>query len=399
MPTPCIDREEDVPSYTLPKVLAHHDGTPITTAGAWRLRRAELLEVFAREIYGHTPAEPVTMSVADEVTQEWLDGLAQLRQVTLTFRSRHGEARFQVAVVTPAVHARPVPVFIALNFWGNHAISPDLALREPQPAPGMEPRARGSSRDRWPLRDLVQAGFAVVTAWRGEIAPDHADHWRKGVAALFGPHAPGAIGLWSWALSRLLDYARQIPALDTRRAIALGHSRLGKAALWAAAQDERFAAAVSNDSGCLGAALCRRRFGETIETITDRFPYWFAPALHAYRGREDALPVDQHQLLALMAPRPLYVASASEDLGADPRGEYLAAREAALAYSIFQDVPHSALPEAGPAPGAGVVCGRVGYHLRVGPHNILAEDWGHFMRFAGSQLPPGVSDDAPASEA
>lgn len=397
MNTDWNSREEDVPPYELPELLAQADGSPLTTAAQWHERRRELLECFCREIYGVIPDEPVSVSVEDEDVRAWLDGAARLQQATLVFRSRHGEARVQVLAVIPAkTPPAGAPVFLGINFWGNHTIAVEEEVRMPEPAPGMVWHERGSKAARWPFRQLVDDGFAVVTAWRGQIAPDNVEHWREGVARLFDPAAlPGAISLWAWTLSRLLDYAEKIPGIDARRATAVGHSRLGKTALWAAAQDLRFASAISNDSGCFGASLSRRRFGETVDVIYQRFPYWFTSRVAAYCGREHALPVDQHQLLALIAPRPLYVASATEDLWADPRGEYLATREAARLYPLLLSEPSAtAFPAEMPAPDTPVVIGRVGYHVRTGPHDMTPSDWRFFTRFLTSVTSPVATPPA-----
>ena len=228
-----------------------------------------------------------------------------------------------VLVYEPADAGGPVPCFIGLNFEGNAAVTDDAAVRAPA---GFNERERGMMKRRWPLCRIVGGGFAVMTSWYEAWAPDHPKRWRDGAAPAPQPgalDAGGAVALWAWGLRRMLDAASALPSLDARRVAVLGHSRLGKAALWAAALDERFALAVSNDSGCGGAALFRRCFGETVARINDTFPHWFCPAFHGYGGREAELPVDQHQLLTLLAPRPVAVGSASEDLWADPRGEFL----------------------------------------------------------------------------
>jgi hypothetical protein len=177
----------------------------------------------------------------------------------------------------------------------------------------------------------------------------------------------------------MLDYLAEDVNIDASKVIAIGHSRLGKAALWAAAQDARFAAAISNNSGAVGAALSRRQFGETVKIITALFPHWFTPKLSDYRDQVNRLPVDQHQLVALLAPRPVYVASASEDLWADPKGEFLSASQAEAVYRLFDKDANNLLTM--PAAGEGIT-GPISYHLRPGKHDLLEFDWQRYLAFA-----------------
>ena len=220
-----------------------------------------------------------------------------------------------------------------------------------------------------------------MTAYYGDFYPDHSDgHLESVDGAQAGQEAGwGAIGVWAWGLSRILDQLEQNEYIDAARVIALGHSRLGKAALWAGAQDARFAAVISNNSGAMGAAISRRRFGETVKLITAFYPHWFSESFIGYADREDELPVDQHQLLGLIAPRPVYVASASTDLWADPRGEFTAAAKVAELYRLY-GMQTDSFAEM-PAPGE-AIRGPVSYHLREGGHDMLPFDWAHFMDFA-----------------
>lgn len=390
-----------VPRYELPDPLVASSGAVVRSTEAWfGSRRGEILDLFRSEVYGYgpEPAEPLPSRVLS--TQMALDGRATRRQVRVQLVAGRLEPSLDLLLYLPATARGPVPVFLGLNFFGNHSIHPDpgITLSErwmpPDPAHGVTGNhatesARGTSRSRWPVETIVARGYGLATAYCGDVEPDHPGGFHSGVRGALPDSDPsrspwGTISAWAFGLRRALDYLQRDPDVDARRVIALGHSRLGKAALWAGAQDERFAAVISNDSGCMGAALSRRRFGETVAFTTKLFPHWFPPRLAEYAEREDALPVDQHMLLALIAPRPLYVASADEDLWADPRGEFLSAVEASRVYRFLgvDGLAASEMPDVEePLPG------RVSHHLRSGRHDLTAWDWERFLIFADAELP------------
>jgi hypothetical protein len=390
--------EAQIPAYTLPDVLRFADGSSVRDPGDWAgRRRAEVLRLFEEHVYGRSPGPPPAMRfVVVEADPHALAGLATRRQVQVRLDGTEGGAGFGILLYVPNAAPRPVPVFLGLNFHGNHAVHPDRGVRLSTAWVGEGPgvvahhatdAARGTDAASWPVERVLDRGYALATVYYGDLEPDHPDGWKDGVRARLGPGATGrfaaddwgAIGAWAWGLQRALDYLVTDPDVDGRRVAVIGHSRLGKTALWAGASDERFAMVVSNDSGEGGAALARRRFGETTETITKAFPHWFCSRFREYAGREDALPVDQHMLLALVAPRPLYVASATEDLWADPRGEFLAAKAAEPVYRLLgrdglgvDDVPVADRP----------VGKTIGYHLRRGGHALTAYDWEQYLDFA-----------------
>ena len=382
--------EGSVPPYDLPGILRSADGSRVGDAEGWRGRREEILRLFEQQVYGVAPLPgqfpPARYEVMDR-DDGALGGAARRKQVRITLGSPGSEAGMDLLLYTPAGTDGAVPAFLGLNFGGNHTVHQDPAIRlaDRETAEGVHPGAvgdRGRSASRWPVELALERGYAVATVYSGHIDPDFDDGFRNGVHALSPPRSEsdwGTIAAWAWGLSRALDYLREDPHVDGSRVAVLGHSRLGKTALWAGALDERFAMVISNNSGCGGAALSRRRFGETVERINTRFPHWFAASFEAYNGREDDLPVDQHMLLALVAPRPLYVASASEDLWADPRGEFLAARHASAAYELLG--LRGLAGELWPQPGQGVMRD-IGYHLRPGKHDITAYDWERYLDFA-----------------
>lgn len=391
--------ESRVPDYELPDPLVMLDGSLVRTPDEWiQRRRPEVLALFEQHVYGRMPsAPPYVRYDVTEIDEAVFDGAATRKQVSIYFKEGSERPRLDLLMYVPNQRTAAAPAFMGLNFFGNHSIYPDAAIHlsdqwmRDAGSMGIEEHrateaSRGVRTNRWPVEAILDRGYALVTAYYGDLDPDYDDGFQNGVHPLFydeGQETPrddewGAIGAWAWGLSRALDYLETDPAIDAERVALMGHSRLGKAALWAGAADERFALVISNSSGAGGAALSRRRFGETVERINTNFPHWFNDRFNAYSGNEDELPVDQHMLIALVAPRPVYIASASEDLWADPRGEFLSGLHAAPVYDLLEAGGIGAREQ---PPLNTPIMTTIGYHIRPGKHDVTFYDWERYLDF------------------
>lgn len=394
--------ETKVPAYTLPELLRRNNGTVVENKEQWPARRAEILDVIASQQFGRMPTKqlPCRFTVVEE--GEAFAGKARRQQLRVFF-SDAPQPAMDLLVYSPKNASGPVPAFLGLNFHGNHTVAadPDIILaagwyRNNADYGVSDNKAnaasRGKATETWSAEYLVEQGFALATAYCGSIDPDVDDGFHNGVHPLF--QAPGwtgraddewgTIGAWAWGLSRGLDAIEKLcPAIDAKRVAVIGHSRLGKTALWAGANDPRFAMIVSVQAGCGGGALARRRFGETIWRITTAFPHWFCQNYNRYQDAEATMPFDQHMLVALAAPRPLYISSAADDLWADPKGEFLALKNAEPAYALFgkNGLGRDVLPPLNTPIGD-----NIGYHLRPGKHAVTRYDWEAYVAFAKKHL-------------
>lgn len=364
--------ERRVGNVDLPDALASAKGK-VRNPASWAPRRAEILELFREHVYGRSPGKPDRLQFETvERNEKAMDGAATLERIAVLSSRQDRRHRFELTAFLPNKRRGRVPVFLLLNN---------------RPASNTDPTRREKS-GFWPAEQMIARGYGIAALQVGDLAPDNNGKFREGVIRLFegsseGPRAPDAwagLAAWAWGGSRALDYFETDARVDARRIAVVGHSRGGKAALWAGAEDERFALVISNESGEGGAALARRNFGETLSRITETFPFWFAADYRSFAGREASLPVDQHMLLSLVAPRALYVASADEDLWSDPRGEFLSLAHSSPVFALWGD--RAIDPRAMPALEQPMISRRRGYHIRRGPHNLTPYDWDRFADFA-----------------
>ena len=363
--------ETKVPSYTLPELLKTSDGQIVKSTSDWeRMSRPEVLTLFENHVYGQMPKsyDSIKFTVAKEESNA-MSGKAHLKEVTISVWKKMKSVDIHLTLFTPLAVKKPAPVFLLINNRSKRNTDP----------------SRDTLSEFWPAEMVIDSGYAIAAFHVSDAAPDNKTDYINGVLQLY-PEQIGAdngmkaIGAWAWAASRVMDYFEKDETIDAKRVGIVGHSRGGKAALWAGAQDQRFALIFSNCSGNTGAALSRRRFGETVKRINDQFPHWFANNYKKYNDNENALPIDQHMLLALMAPRPVYVTSATKDLWADPRGSYLSLKTAEKVYTLYKKP--SALTAEPPPVNTAIIQSYLGYHNREGIHDLTAFDWNHFIQFA-----------------
>jgi len=397
--------ESKVPAYTLPDPLVMANGERVRDAAAWqKRRRPEILALFQAQMFGRSPAPLKTMSFEPmSIDRQALGGKAVRKQVRVFFSGDRNGPKMDLLLYLPANANGPVPVFLGLNFAGNQCVHADPGILlgdvwvrdRNAPAGVVKVRAtdkmRGASAGQWQVEKILARGYGLATIFYGDIDPDFDDGFQNGVHPLFykpGQTRPareewGSIGAWAWGLSRALDYLATDQDVDARRVAVMGHSRLGKTALWAGATDPRFAMAISNDSGEGGAAISRRMFGENVKDLNTRFPHWFCANYSRFNDRVNEMPFDAHMLVALMAPRPVYVASAAEDLWADPKGEFLSCVHAGPVYRLLgkPDLGTDRMPAIHQP-----IMQTLGYHIRAGKHDVTEYDWEQYLAFADKHL-------------
>jgi hypothetical protein len=382
--------ESKIPGFTLPDPLVFQNGTNVLNSKDWEKRRTEIYKMFETEEYGVSPVwKGKIISSEMSSDQNALNGTAVRKEIKLTLKNGQKEISLALLLYLPKT-VKKAPVFLGYNFNGNHTVTdePGIALpmiwpRASGPAEIGKDADRGKSWSNWQVKELIAKGYGLATAYYCDVDPDFDDGFKNGIHGLYDQQPDntswGSVAGWAFGLSRIMDYLETLPAVDSKKVIVFGHSRLGKAALWAGASDKRFAMVISNNSGCGGAALSKRIYGETVGSINRAFPHWFCENFNKYNEKEELLPFDQHELLALIAPRPLYVASAIEDKWADPKGEFLSCVFASPVYILLgtQGFPGKEMPAVNSP-----VVGTIGYHIRTGGHDVTLYDWQQYVSFA-----------------
>lgn len=388
------------PQAGLPDPLVSFTGAKIDTIDAWQTRRApELKELFQHYMYGVLPSAPknVSFTLVRE-DKAYFGGKATLREVDVSLGVAGAPTLHLLSVVPNlATNAKAAPVFVGLNFAGNHTVldDPKIPLSTvwvPARYAGTANNratdlSRGVQKDTWSIEQTIGRGYGVVTCYAGDIDPDMPD-FSDGVHPYFrsseDPQAAwGTIAAWAWGMMRMVDYVTTREEFDHSRIIAFGHSRLGKTALVAGAFDGRIALIIPHQAGCGGTAPSRGTIGESVERINTSFPHWFDGNFKLFNKDPSRLPFDQHCLIALCAPRPVLLSNALEDSWANPSGQYEMLVAASDVYRLFGD--EGTKPDDKPDINA-LLTKKLGYYLRDGKHSVIPSDWAIFCDYADANL-------------
>lgn len=381
----------------LPDPLILRDGTRVTSAERWfKQRRPELKEMFEHYMYGVAPPAPPIRWTVERENKNYLGGKATKKEVVIRFGPPDATP-LQLLVVTPNGRTSPAPVILGLNFCGNHVFlnDPTIALPKgwiPKSCPGCTNNVateagRGQQPDIFGFEECIARGYALATFYHGDIEPDRPEA-AEGIRAVMagasgGNFDWGTIAAWAWGMQRAVDYLHVDGAFDTNRIAVFGHSRNGKTALLAGAFDERIDLVFSHQAGCGGSAPSRGKIGESVKQINDRFPHWFNGEFKKFNDQTERLPFDQHQLIALVAPRPVLLSNATEDQWANPAGQFEMLKAADPVYRLLKA---GGLDAKEMPPTGKLIDSKLGYFIRSGKHSTTAEDWKAFLDFADRHL-------------
>lgn len=380
----------------LPDPLVMFNGKKVITKEQWlKSRRPELKKLFEHYMYGHAPKAPKVIAKIERIDKNALGGKATLKEITLSFGRGDG-VKIHVLLVIPNKRKGPAPVFVGMNFCGNQSVLADPKIRlNPNWMYGnrkgvkgnrVTDASRGTDVDVWNVEDIIDRGYAIATFYSGDIDPDRPD--QRGIQKNFGTEYDWAtIRAWAWGYSRVIDYLVTDADIDASKIIAVGHSRLGKTTLLAAAFDERIAIAIPHQAGCGGTGPNRAAFGnkgaESVKRINTSFPHWFNANFKKFNDDVERLPFDQHCLIALCAPRPVLLSNAVEDKWANPDGQFNMVVAADPVYKLLgsKGVASKKMPAVGR-----LMNSPLGYWIRDGKHSMNREDWRVFLDFADKHL-------------
>jgi len=390
--------EVKVPEYKLPEMLISNNGEKIQTSEDWiNIRRPEIIKLFEEYVYGRVPEAYLEIKFETTKTDSnALCGKAIQKNIVAYFINEGDTIQMELLIFIPANATKPVPLFLGMNFYGNQAIHPASSIPITESYVYNNPEynifnhtatyeSRGTDSSSWPVERMLERGYGLATFCYGDLDPDFDDGFKNGIHSLLDysekndSNELSSISAWTYGLTTAMDYLETDEQINKSQIVVIGHSRLGKTALWAGAIDQRFAIVISNNSGCGGAALSRRKIGETVKDINTMFPHWFSKNFHDFNDKENELPIDQHMLIGLIAPRPVYVGSAEQDKWADPYGEFLSLYHAGPVYKLFglDTIKEDTLPEINKP----LWTGKMGYHIRTGDHEITRFDWEKYLDF------------------
>ena len=377
--------EAKVPHYDLPQLLVGPNGKKISSAKEWEsLRRPQILSLYSNLIYGRIPEPENPLEITFKLVEEdkaFMKGKATRKDIDIKISNNKGSKTMRFLVFSPNGVEGPAPAFLKHSFNNTKSNDFDASLLR-----------KGKLKNGWPLGEFFDRGYGFCAVYHEDLVGHNEVSFNNSIHKLFYPKGQsfpkasewGVISACAWGAMRAMDYLETDNDIDHKRVAIMGHSKMGKTTLWTAAQDERFALAIAAQSGCAGAALWRRKSGETLKKMVTRFPYWLCRNAWKFVDQEDDLPIDQHMLLACIAPRPFYVHSGVKDTWADGRGEYLSAFHASEVYKLYGKKALDS--EESPPVGEAIIESHVGYHIREGGHSIQSFDWKRFLDFADYHL-------------
>jgi hypothetical protein len=377
--------EAKVLHYDLPQLLVGPNGKKISSAKEWEsLRRPQILSLYSNLIYGRIPEPENPLEITFKLVEEdkaFMKGKATRKDIDIKISNNKGSKTMRFLVFSPNGVEGPAPAFLKHSFNNTKSNDFDASLLR-----------KGKLKNGWPLGEFFDRGYGFCAVYHEDLVGHNEVSFNNSIHKLFYPKGQsfpkasewGVISACAWGAMRAMDYLETDNDIDHKRVAIMGHSKMGKTTLWTAAQDERFALAIAAQSGCAGAALWRRKSGETLKKMVTRFPYWLCRNAWKFVDQEDDLPIDQHMLLACIAPRPVYVHSGVKDTWADGRGEYLSAFHASEIYKLYGKKALDS--EESPPVGEAIIESHVGYHIREGGHSIQSFDWKRFLDFADYHL-------------